>query len=789
MRKGTLIVDLIILEIISIALVTYCFRGATSHCDGFMHLSKVKILLDNLRTHARFPRWNPYWYFGVPMWRIYSPLSYYIVAFLGWILHLSMIDIVMMWTYLAFSSISLSTYLLAREMGLKRLGCFISSVLFLSSYNLIGYWGIGSYPNVTGVAFSPFALLFFLRALKRRNLMNTLAAGLTFGVVILTYFMNAIILFVFIIVCSILMLIRDPSLLFVSREPQMLPEYTFVLPKILFKMILVSVGLSLWWLLPFLVTYNTALAIPKRMGTLGPIIERLIAISGVHPNLDSPGIGHFILAVLACAVLFIKRKVEIIDAPICFIVAFIFSLAPWLHIPTGLLYWWRFTLYLSLFGAICGGIIFDLANEFLKRKANSPLQRIFSIPIIILMLSASIYPTAASNPVFLGYNISQKPEYIQTLECYAKPGERMGLERGYGFNLFTKVPQSGGGNIHYVYMINEFAYTFWFYMFTEPKPSLLPYFSRNYNVRWFKEARVPGLKMVHPELYEVESFNSSFAEIIGPDSRIVLFIGEAPEYSRLFLTTALANPQDIILVYGGENLENYDLNVLRKFDVIYLNGLIYENPEELKLMSRLLSDYVESGGGVVLDTGIPSIGDEMEGMPDPFPISKTAIYSDSHLILNQTTEHAITKDIDLGEFKIAEPYSYSYAKEIKAGASVLVHDQGRPVVVYWEKGSGRVIWTGLRLPYLTVLHMGEEQAKFTVNILRFVSPSVKHKFTWSSAHFEYTCPEEIVVYVRNASIEDAIWVKMSYYQGWTAWIEDEEYNCLLYTSPSPRDRG
>ena len=119
-NRTSTVIDLLFLEAMALISASYFFRGATSECDGFMHLSKIQILLDNLRAYGYFPRWNPYWYFGVPMWRLYSPLSYYIMAFLGWVFHLSIVDIVMTWTYLVFSLITLSTYFLAKEIGLKR---------------------------------------------------------------------------------------------------------------------------------------------------------------------------------------------------------------------------------------------------------------------------------------------------------------------------------------------------------------------------------------------------------------------------------------------------------------------------------------------------------------------------------------------------------------------------------------------------------------------------------------------------------------------------------------------
>jgi len=799
MKRASVLIDLVLIEVLSIVLASYYFRGATSPVDGVMHLSQIKILLDNFKAYGYFPRWNPYWYFGVPMMRLYPPLSYYVIAFTSWLLNLSQMgDISMMWTYLVFSFISVSTYLLAREMGLKRLGCFVSSVLLLSSYNLIEYWGIGSYPNVTSVAFSPLALLFFYRAVKKRDLLNTLAAGLGFSAIILTYFMNAIILSVFIGVLSILIMIREPSLLYVSSGPSTPPKYTFIPPKILFSMILIAVGLSLWWTLPFLITYFTAPTIPEFSVAPKPLQDQLIALLGVYPNIDSPGVGQFILAVIACVVVFVKRKVKFMDAPLCFIVAFIFCLTPWLGIPVGPLFWWRFTLYLSLFASICGGITVDFIKDsysrFLEQNSSRSLKerhsnKFYSFSLVALILMVSIYPVAGSESiVFSGFDISLVPEYIRFLEYRARKGERVGVDGGYDFNLYTDIPQSGGGNIHYVYMVNEFAYVFWRYMFVERDGRYLRYFARSYNVRWLTGPEMPGLTGTEPAMpHEVVGFNSRLIEVIGSESKLVLFIGDELEYHRFFLSIALSGGEDVIPIYGGNALDEFDAVTLRNFDAVYLAGLRRKVTSDL---SQLLSSYVEGGGCVILDTGNVGHENEIGELPSPFPVKAIAT-AGSYLSLNTIISHNVTRNVDFTKFGTDKPYRITYAApaSIRDDSSTLVYDEGRPVLVYREQGFGRVFWIGLRLPYLIMLNeddevKSKEETKLLINIIR-QAKSAETKPSKSTVHFEQTHLEEIMVDVRNASSRDALWVKMSYYPGWTAQIEDETHTQLRVFKAGP----
>ncbi|MFQ6095669.1 MAG: 6-pyruvoyl-tetrahydropterin synthase-related protein, partial [Candidatus Bathyarchaeia archaeon] len=749
-RPLQVMLDLTVLELLTIGLVLYLFKGATSMCDGFIHLSKVRIIMDTIKSYGYFPRWNLYWYFGIPMWRIYSPMSYYIAASIGWIFNLSMVDTVMAWTYLVFSVATVSMYLLGRELNLGRAGCLASSILFLTSRNLILYWGNGSYPNVTGATFSPLALLFFLRAVKRRSFMRVLAAGLSFSLVLLTYFMNALILFFFIVVISIVLAIADPSLIYIARDVSTPPKYTLDIPKVLISMLLVALVLGSWWTLPFLKTYIEASTIPEALsgipeGTATSLLEQLLRIIGVHADRDlpfSPGMGHIALALVGCGFAASRREVKLVVPPVCLTLSFIFDLAPWLGIPTGFFFWWRFSLYFSLFAALCGGIATDSLKKLyqgflhtgIPTAQNKRLVNVFySTSMITLILLVSVYPVVGSGEfIFPGYDFSELPVPVDIglLKSHIKPGGRVAAEGSlsYWLNLFSDIPQSGGGNVHYVYMVNQFAYIFWRYMFVEKDGGRLQYFARNYNVRWLIDSEMPGLVRTDPRLpYEVEGFNSSFAELIRPGNNLILYVGKEDDYSQLFLSVAASNPRDIILIYGGTNLKGYNITTLRNFDLVYLATWKGGGLSEL---SQLLTEYVESGGCLILDTGNIEYGGELEDIPDPFPVQKTSIDRNSHLTLNPT-EHDITAGVDFTKFRTTVPYTISYAESLKEDAITLLYEQDRPVLVYRNLGLGKAFWTGLRLPHLAMLNEWEMKNKeekpqgtrLILNLLRCTGPS------------------------------------------------------------------
>ncbi|MDH5795334.1 MAG: hypothetical protein OEZ24_04425, partial [Candidatus Bathyarchaeota archaeon] len=148
-------------------------------------------------------------------------------------------------------------------------------------------------------------------------------------------------------------------------------------------------------------------------------------------------------------------------------------------------------------------------------------------------------------------------------------------------------------------------------------------------------------------------------------------------------------------------------------------------------------------------------------------------FANSHLDLKQTIPHEIAEDLDLTRFSSRKAYATSFAVSVRDESVHLIQDGDRPAVVFWPWGGGRAMWTGLRLPYLTMLDEEEDVAKLLINMLRFAASAEGAMVGESAIHVQTELPslDEIVVEVKNASADDALWVKMSYHSGWTAEIQ------------------
>jgi len=334
-------------------------------------------------------------------------------------------------------------------------------------------------------------------------------------------------------------------------------------------------------------------------------------------------------------------------------------------------------------------------------------------------------------------------------------------------------------------MVNEFAYQFWRYMFVERESRYLRYFARNYNVRWFVGVEMLGLMRTnHEVLHEVVGFEWSLVENVGSDT-LVLFVGDASEYSLFFLSLALSDTDDIVAVYGGSTLDGYDVDTLGGFGVVYVSSLRSKDP---LAMSQLLSQYAEDGGCLILDTGSPEREGEVSNLPEPSPVDRVVL-GDSYLVFEQANLHNVTRDLNFTKFGADKLYVISHANSTREGSSVLIYDEDRPILVHWQGGSGEVFWTGLRLPYLIMLDEKDEgrsaeEAKLLINLLR-QAESTEDADQKGVVRFEQRRLEEMVVHVEDGSLRDALWLKMSYYPGWTAQIKDNSGNQLRIFTAGP----
>jgi len=741
--------------------------GLSPGTDVLLHLGKIRILMDSLPI---IPRWDKCWYFGYPALRLWPPLSYYFYALIGFVFNLSVFDAARYGTILSVVFGIVFMYKFAKELGLGNIESAFASILFLLAYNVYFWWEVGNFPNMISLMITPLALFAYLRAINKVTRFNTIKAGIVFFFASLIHPFSTLALAIIILFMSVLLVLLRPELIVISRGPMAPPKYTLVLPKVLVASALIAAALGMWWWFPYLVEGGSVYSLTKL-----PIKEDLTQMSLHVVDLRYPGrnlqysgfyyvgVGHLVLS-LGGVISSIQSKEKLYKIPLGgFLLCLAFGIAG--HFSLAVLSY-RWGQYMALFMSILGGIFLGYIRSFCEKKGKDKM-----FVVILCGLLASAYPSVIQAYQNLGVRarppVLSKPAFIDWLEENVKTGERVATEgsAAYMFNIFTDIPQSYGGLLQD--MTNEFAYTFWYYVFYRSDIYRIPYFVRNFNVRYFVDVRIPEMSEVYPGVYELDNLSSSLVEVVGSKDITVMVFGDKIDYTTVFETIASTNSLEIVLVNGGERVDKYDPETLKLFDVIYLRKI---NLQNLDATSKLLEEYVRGGGRLILDTS--KIDETMTDLPDPFP-SKRIMISTSNYNLSTVEHTSITADINFSEFAHNASFvSFTNYIYLKKGAIPVIADVERLVAVYWRYGDGLVLWTGLNLPYHAILYGKREEGKLLANMFRFVAPQLSDEE--ANVSFEYERPEEIKISVTQASIDDAIWVKISYYPGWIAYMMDDQ---------------
>jgi len=544
---------------------------------------------------------------------------------------------------------------------------------------------------------------------------------------------------------------------------------------------IVSMAMSAgWWLIPF---YSSIQMKPTpavkstitQVITPIPLNKVISLVSGVDGfNIRTPGPCHFALVFLSIPFLVRVRQGKAIVGVLLAISSLIFHIIVFCtgygisFIPPG-----RFTLFFSLFGSIAGGLAL---SALLQSYTRFLLNYDFTRTVLPLFIGSTILFSAFS-PMLLSvspFSVSHFPQWSEVLERKVKVGERVGVEGGYDLNLYSDIWQSGGGSIESMYVLNEYAYTFWYYILYRGDTRYLPYFSRNYNVRYLMKP-LKGLEKTEvPGLYEVPDFRSSIVEIIPEDSLLILHIGSKTHYSYLFISLALSGESEPILVDGGESIEKFTAEDLRHFDLLYISDIKIH--DENAYVS-LINTYLREGGVVLFDTSKTAFPLPNK-LLDLLPIREMRTRT-SNLQLKFSSALG---NMSFSPFNTVKNARILYADGIKNGAEVLAWDEmDNPVLVRMKKYGGWTVWSGISITYQIMQAEDYEGSRLLIYLLRFLTSHVSSQGKEiRGGDLKVISTDEYEVSLSHLSINDAVWFKMSYYPGWEAIVEDTNEKLRIF---------
>ena len=295
-------------------------------------------------------------------------------------------------------------------------------------------------------------------------------------------------------------------------------------------------------------------------------------------------------------------------------------------------------------------------------------------------------------------------------------------------------------------------------------------------------AVIPKL-MARPDLYQaLPTVNgqpsSTFSYLrrtpiaTATNATTVLVIGAGSDYNLVFrdLSYSDLGSAAVIPVRGGPYVDDYSAADLVAFDEIALYGFRFHDQTRA---FKLLTDYVRGGGGLIVEASGSPV-DLAGGMADPLPVAGTSPLQVQGDWAFTSAASPATDGIKFAAFGEARynggPWTVSTATGVKSWARPVLWSGAHPIVVTGQLGQGRVLWSGMNLPYHIDSFQSHEESRFLGAAIMWAARS--HSSDSASFSASVYGPEQTTVSV--ATPARGVLFKESFYANWHAYAGGRE---------------
>ena len=697
-----------------VGFLNQAFVGFPKGYDAYGHLSKIKFLVDN------FPNvdWNYEWYSGQFFSEgSYPPAFYYVGGVLvGWF-HVSPDAALIAIAAASFITIGGALYGFVRVAGGSRVAGLISALALIASS---AYWSYvlkdGLYPRVLAMAFfslfSIFAVMYFERpsGARRALMILSLAAVLSTHL-----FLGAIAL-----VFGVLTIAFQPF----GAQKKVGEAIKLLLPTAL---------IVFYFYGPAVVNLSRPASVPTFTMAYSPIsVASLFAGVGSLPVFLLP------LAVLVPIAAWRARRLpSALIGRRMIVVAALLAAGSLIYALVGLP-----LPHMFIYGIWPSQSLF-LASWFLAALVGLSVSRLSLRPQISAAAVAAVLAygllgaSGMAQGVVSGDNASKRELQSSLVLDHGQRDYRVGVSWDGGSDWINSrygVPQTRG------YQQQGVLYRDWQYWFESEVWSPESNFDEAdflldwYGVKQFYGGPDPAVVRrfaARPDRY-TRAGDRTF-ELVSPDpilaarsTRTALVIADDASYGLVLRSIALSgfDSRSLIPVRGGEYVDDHSGTELAKFDMVILYGYRFH---DLSKSFRLLTDYVNRGGGLIIEGGNPSL-EQTQAAPTPVPgaeIKRKGIGPDWNL---RRAEGSIAVGLDLNAFASATynggPWGVSYIPlaSIPSWADPVLLSGGDPVMVAGTLGKGRVVWSGMNLPYHIASTRNAEESRLLTQAVSWSAP-------------------------------------------------------------------
>lgn len=248
-----------------------------------------------------------------------------------------------------------------------------------------------------------------------------------------------------------------------------------------------------------------------------------------------------------------------------------------------------------------------------------------------------------------------------------------------------------------------------------------------YGVRWLYAG--PGEQRIapyraEPDRYTLLDEGASFATfayagatsiLAATATPTVLVIGDDSNYELVMraLAPSVTDSRTLVPVRGGRHVDDHTLDELRRFDAVLLYGWAVH---DRGAADRLLADYVRGGGALVVEAA-DQLAFDAGGEEEPWPVRRVVRRIVQGSWSFATSPDVLTEDLDLDAFAPPvfggdAPWEVFVSGIPAPWATPVVTVRGEPVVMAGTIGDGRVVWSGLNLPFHAASYENAEESRF-----------------------------------------------------------------------------
>lgn len=177
----------------------------------------------------------------------------------------------------------------------------------------------------------------------------------------------------------------------------------------------------------------------------------------------------------------------------------------------------------------------------------------------------------------------------------------------------------------------------------------------------------------------------------------------------------------LVIINGPEKIDDWSLADFQKFDGIFLYAYSARRPDA---SWEIIRQYIERGGKVFIDTGGDVRETAGDNLPAVFPVRATKKGSLGKDWDFKAGGSPLTEAVNFADFDPplidGSEWGISYAENEKteAGSRVILFNHGKVVMAEKSLGEGKVIWSGINLPYhLAYYFNNKSEREFFLKIL------------------------------------------------------------------------